>query len=341
MRRFKNILVGVDLSWGDRFVSEELSEPNAEAVRQALWLARMNSASVDFFYSMELSCKAQELISESNPGESTVLADAKNRLAELTAMAQEAGVAAESHVAIGKSWLELIRHVLRKQHDLVIVGTRHRSALQGFLLGSTGIKLLRKCPCPVWITQPWAERSLDSILVAHDLRPVGDLAMDLGCSMAELRDAQLHVVHAAEHLDFQHVFPASVLAQREHASGDDAREYIETQLAGVNLTRPAILHFLVDSPIDAIMHCIKDHNIDLLIMGTAGHAGIAGFISGSTAERLLPRISCSLLAVKPPGFSSPVLLDENEPLAQGAKPPPRPSPTTMSWPSSLANRLAP
>ena len=39
MKRFKKILVGVDLSWGDRFVSEVLSAPNAEAVRQALWLA--------------------------------------------------------------------------------------------------------------------------------------------------------------------------------------------------------------------------------------------------------------------------------------------------------------
>ena len=48
MKRFNKILVGVDLSWGDCFVADELSEPNAEAVRQALWLAQLNSASVDF-----------------------------------------------------------------------------------------------------------------------------------------------------------------------------------------------------------------------------------------------------------------------------------------------------
>ena len=49
MKRFKKILVGVDLSWGDRLVSNELSAPNEEAVRQALWLAKLNAASIDFF----------------------------------------------------------------------------------------------------------------------------------------------------------------------------------------------------------------------------------------------------------------------------------------------------
>lgn len=312
MKRFKKILVGVDLSWGDRFVSEDLSEPNAEAVRQALWLAQLNSASIDFLFSLELSAKAQEVISESSCDEPNVLDEAKGRLAALVDDARRVGVAAESHVVIGKSWVELIHQVLRKQHDLVIVGTHHRSAIKGFFLGSTGIKLLRKSPCAVWITHPRAEQNLDSILVAHDLRPVGDLAMELGCSMASLQDAQLHVVHAAEHLEFDYLFPASVSAQRKHTYGEEAKEHIESQLAGLNLPRPAIMHFVIDPPIVAIMNCIEENNVDLLVMGTVGHTGIPGFFTGSTAERLLPRIPCSLLTVKPSGFQSPVLL-KNKP----------------------------
>ena len=193
MKRFKKILVGVDLSWGDCFVADELSEPNAEAVRQALWLAQLNSAAVDFLFALDLSAKAQQLMSESSTDESTVLGEAEARLAELVAKARQEGVEADSHVVVGKSWLELIRLVLRKEHDLVLVGTRHMSAIKGFFLGSTGIKLLRKCPCAVWVTQPPADQEFDSILVAHDLRPVGDLAMELGCSMAKLQNAQLHV----------------------------------------------------------------------------------------------------------------------------------------------------
>lgn len=44
----------------------------------------------------------------------------------------------------------------------------------------------------------------------------------------------------------------------------------------------------------------------LVVMGTIGRSGIRGMITGNTAERLLPRLHCSLLAVKPDGFQCPV-----------------------------------
>jgi nucleotide-binding universal stress UspA family protein len=43
-------------------------------------------------------------------------------------------------------------------------------------------------------------------------------------------------------------------------------------------------------------------------MGTIARAGIPGVITGNTAERLLPSIPCSMLAVKPADFVSPVRL---------------------------------
>jgi len=308
MKRFKKILVGVDLSWGDRFVSEELSPPNAEAVRQALWLAQLNSASIDFLFSLDLSAKAQELISESSTDESTVLAEARDRMAVLVENARKEGVVADSQVIVGKSWLELIRQVLRYQNDLVLVGTRHMGPIKGYFLGSTGMKLLRKCPCAVWVTQPLVDQKFDSILVAHDLRPVGDLAMELGCSMAEHQNAQLHVVHAAEYPEFDYMFPARVSADRKKAYRDEADRHIQSQIAGAGLPLSAKVHFAIEPPDEAIMNCIEQHAVDLLVMGTVGRTGISGFITGNTAERLLPRIPCSLLAVKPPGFESPVSL---------------------------------
>jgi len=33
-----------------------------------------------------------------------------------------------------------------------------------------------------------------------------------------------------------------------------------------------------------------------------GRAGAPGITIGNTAERLLPEVTCSVLAVKPPGF---------------------------------------
>lgn len=311
MKRFKKILVGVDLSWGDSFVADELSTPNAEAVRQASWLARLNSATIDFLFSLDVSAKTEQLLAETSTYERTVLDDARSRLDDLVAEARKQGIEAVGHVAVGKSWLELVRRVIGSDHDLVIVGTRHMGAVQGFLVGSTGLKLLRKCPCAVWVTQPLVDNKFDSILVAHDLRQVGDVAMELGCSMAELQDAQLHVVHAAEYPEFDYVFPAKVSAERKQAYRSEAETHINNQLANVSLPLPAKVHFATEAPDIAILNCAEKYRSDLVIMGTVGRTGIPGFITGNTAEKLLPRISCSLLAVKPPRFKSPVELSES------------------------------
>jgi universal stress protein E len=92
---------------------------------------------------------------------------------------------------------------------------------------------------------------------------------------------------------------------------DKAVKHIERQLAGVALPLPAKVHFVTEPPDVAIMNCIEQHDIDLLVMGTVGRTGVSGIITGNTAERLLPRIPCSLLAVKPPDFKSPVVLEKS------------------------------
>ena len=53
----------------------------------------------------------------------------------------------------------------------------------------------------------------------------------------------------------------------------------------------------------------KENQIDLIIMGTVGRKGIPGFLMGNTAEAVLNHIDCSILAIKPESFISPVTLE--------------------------------
>ncbi|MBN1279903.1 MAG: universal stress protein [Chlorobiaceae bacterium] len=58
---------------------------------------------------------------------------------------------------------------------------------------------------------------------------------------------------------------------------------------------------------DAVIPLFVDRDsVDILIMGTVARTGISGFIIGNTAENILEEISCSLVALKPEGFVSPV-----------------------------------
>jgi nucleotide-binding universal stress UspA family protein len=59
-----------------------------------------------------------------------------------------------------------------------------------------------------------------------------------------------------------------------------------------------------------IVELAKSEAIDLLVMGTVCRTGIAGFIIGNTAEKVLSVVNCSVLTVKPEGFVTPVTLEE-------------------------------
>lgn len=48
---------------------------------------------------------------------------------------------------------------------------------------------------------------------------------------------------------------------------------------------------------------------DLIVIGGVAHTGLAGFLTGSTADKVLRVCDRSLLTVKPDGFVPPVTAD--------------------------------
>lgn len=59
----------------------------------------------------------------------------------------------------------------------------------------------------------------------------------------------------------------------------------------------------------AAPECATALGAELVVMGTLGRTGITGFVIGNTAEQILNQIDCSVLAIKPAGFISPVTVD--------------------------------
>jgi len=69
------------------------------------------------------------------------------------------------------------------------------------------------------------------------------------------------------------------------------------------------VHLVKGKPSEEIPLMVKKYNVDLIVMGTVARTGIPGFIIGNTAESILARVHCSVLAIKPDGFKSPVAVD--------------------------------
>ena len=149
---------------------------------------------------------------------------------------------------------------------------------------------------------PTVGATFDSIVVAHDLRPVGKLALELGGSLAQMDDAGLYVIHAIESPECECLLPANVAAQKASSHHEVSRKQIDEQLAQLGLLDLAEVSVTCTPPHTAILEAVNDQQADLLVIGTVGRTGVQGLITGNTAEYLLPRVSCSILAVKPPEF---------------------------------------
>lgn len=317
MQGFRNILVGVDLSHADRLVSSELGPPTQEAVRRAIWLAGQLSSDLTFFSALDISAQTEELLTlDAEHVSQTVQDDANQVLEELVANAKQEGIEAKSRLATGKDWVEVIRQVLRGAHDLVIVGTRDRSDISRLLFGSTGMKLLRYCPCPVWVTRPDPNWEDLVMLVATDLGEVGQDALDIAINGAQMSNAKVHVLHALESGFDRHMLHAGLPKEQRDAfrkqQWETAEQALYEQLSMTDyrtLTYGVQAH-VVDGPPDAaILQAIEEHGIDLLVMGTVARCGIPGLLVGNTAERILPEVNCSVLAIKPADFQCPITLD--------------------------------
>ena len=72
----------------------------------------------------------------------------------------------------------------------------------------------------------------------------------------------------------------------------------------VDIGRPSTVG---GEPETVILEFVVSGGIDLVVMWmTVARGGISGLLIGNTAERVLGKLPCSVLAVKPDGFVSPV-----------------------------------
>ncbi|MDZ7712715.1 MAG: universal stress protein [Rhodovibrio sp.] len=65
-------------------------------------------------------------------------------------------------------------------------------------------------------------------------------------------------------------------------------------------------HVVRGNPRSAIPRMVGELGADLLVLGTVARTGVPGLIIGNTAEDVLNSVDIGIVAVKPPGYVSPV-----------------------------------
>jgi nucleotide-binding universal stress UspA family protein len=325
MQRFKQILCVLENENGavpalERAVS--LAENNNASLTVAVVVPRVNEA----IGVLESGASPDDL-------QAAIISEKQKALQSLV-QAYSDRLDVQLKVLTGIPFLEIIREVLAHCYDLVMKMPDTADWLDQFF-GSDDMHLLRKCPCPVWLVKPEASKPYRRILAAVDVgheHPPEELKarnalnlqiIEMAVSLAVSEFAELHIVHV-----WQAIGESTMRGSFLHTPEEEIRGYVEQ----VRQKHENSFHSLIDDVMgklgqDALnylqpqTHLINGQarkeipaltrqlDCDLVIMGTVGRTGIPGFIMGNTAETILTQIDCSVLAIKPPGFQTPVSLE--------------------------------
>jgi universal stress protein E len=296
--RVRKLLVGLDVAP----YTGELTAGSRLAADQALWLALRAQAPVTLLHSSaaDESWLAREGGYVWNP--CGLERDARRTLEAAQAWFRARGAACELEIVDEEAWLAITRRVLRGDIDLVLAGKRGQDQQALPPLGSLSMKLVHHCPGAVWILKPGSPVGVRRLLAATDLTPVGDRVVAWAGWLAQLCQAELHVVHTFQRpLAVQLEGDEAVRAFEKHTSAE-AVERIRAGLSGLELAAPPACHVGFDAPTQAILEGSRRLDPDVVVIGTVSRRGVAGFALGNTAERLLGRLDRSLLTVKPEDF---------------------------------------
>ena len=186
-------------------------------------------------------------------------------------------------------------------------------------LGGTDMHLLRNCPSALWLIKPAEPARYRRILVAVDpdiedevKRELATRLLRMATSLAQSEGAELRVGHAwAPFAEAKFKAYLNTAEFRRYRQGykQEVTSRLQTFLSMANVDIPPGQVHLTKGEADIVIpRLAKRHVVDLVVMGTVGRSGIAGFLIGNTAEQILNRLECSILTIKPPGFVSPVSL---------------------------------
>lgn len=307
MRRFKSILVYVNVD----------SEPQ-QALGRAVELAERNDAALSVVADVETTAWTKRLLTDVSDRDAARVRETSEKLEVLTAPYADRGISLNAKTLVGRPWLELVREVLKNDHDLVIKDIEPKNEAEGIFSPHMDMRLLRKCPCPVWLVRPQAH-SFRRIAAAVDVFPedsttraLSKKIVQLAKSMADDEGSELHVVcvwsvyaHSVLKYKMAPEELENVRNRTREAVGDAVHDLLQ---ASEGKAEPRV-RLLEGEPEMAISQLVEREHEDLVVMGTVARTGLAGALIGNTAEKILRQITCSLLAVKPDGFISPVRLE--------------------------------
>lgn len=309
MKRFKKILVATDTRLERHAV-----------VDKAAALALENQAALTIVDVVpEISWLASKLVSDLDHMRELYAQEVAAKLEALAAPLRERGMTVTTKVLSGKTSVEVVRDVLRDKHDLLMVVAKGKNSKRKGFFGYTAVHLLQTCPSAVWLVADGASIQTNHVLGCVDVTSdhaevaeLNDRVFELTWSIGKAGQARHSLLHAWQMNDegllsvrLRHSLVVGFVQEYYESIKERYTKFMESHGSSYDAED---VHLIKGSAPEIVDRFVRQNAVDLVVMGTLSRTGLAGALIGNTAEQTLDRIECSLLALKPYSFVSPIKL---------------------------------
>ena len=307
MENYKKILTVIDPTTDDQ-----------KALKRSIELARRTGGEItafltiyDFSYEMTtmLSGEEREAMRQS------MINDRMQWLEEKIAEIDDHSITINTSIIWHNRPLEkIIQKVITEGFDIVIKGTHQHDKFKSVIFTPTDWHILRKCPCPVLLVKEHNWPDNGNLLTALNIgsdddehKALNEKLTQEATHLSSLIKANIHLVNsypgtpvniAIEIPEFNACeYNDTMMKHHQTAMNDHANTF------NIPLENTHVKEGLPEDVIQSVSNKI---DAELVILGTIGRTGLSAALIGNTAEHVIDRLNCDVLAIKPNGYISPL-----------------------------------
>lgn len=307
-----------------------IADPGDErhaALGRALWLAMKLDAPIDLRMYYQAVPGLGEQFIDSRVLEMAVEQMRQEKmefLEQLAAPLRGEGLTVTTDAVAGTPIGEsILADVLRLMPRMVLKSADHHIPLSRTFFSEADWQLIRTCPYPVMLVRSEHDLSSSPVFLAavdpmheHDKPAALDekilaVAFDLG----RKTDSEVHVVHCYDvaplitGMSASPMLPAPLQTEELAESLREHHQRALDDLLNDYEIEPARVHLVEGAPRWKLPEFCKELGADIVIMGAISRSAIERVFIGALAEKVLDRLPCDLLIVKPDTFMCPEIAE--------------------------------
>jgi nucleotide-binding universal stress UspA family protein len=277
--------------------------PEADKAKEFLGFFPLPSGSELIIISVVSEESRGEEAKDKPPEELDVAQEAADRAAYHLA---KAGISTECLVTCGHPADVICRVAEEKNVELVVVGSRGRSSLARFFLGSISQRVAKHAPASVLVVKP-PTKSVERILIGVDGSEDSRKAAEFLKRFPFPPSATVYVAHVVhvlspsfgEHKGYYETAElGGELEQLRKAAEVDGKKILEG--AAESLKGAFKVEKLVSAgpPARRLLELVDEMDADILVVGSRGLTGVERFLMGSVSLQSCHHAHCSVLVVR-------------------------------------------